>query len=218
MGFFTTLNEAAGWFIEALLQLFRVPDRMSRSRGALGCLFGLIASPFYMLWTLLRMIIIYIDRICVTIANNMFGKQWLYVIDWSASAKVYRDISKVSTELSEVNVQYIISAHKLAKNAKEMFNGCQPEFPGDVWHFKEVDIETLAKRVEKRGKSELKLAVKELETLMERLDWAKPRMERISFTRFCLYIGEAVKRRFPHTNAISSTPLVAGPDEEVYLH
>ena len=97
--------------------------------------------------------------------------------------------------VSKVYVDYIKDARQYAINARDMFDRCNPNFPKDHWHWREVEIEKLISHVET---SNTKFSKEELKTLVSRLEWAKTRMTNISFNRFCLYIGEAIRDRFKH--------------------
>lgn len=137
------------------------------------------------------------DRVGVSIANNAFGCQWLYFIDSSTVAKVYRgDMSDLTSgqPVSDVYVQYIKEARQFAIEARDLFDSCGPSFPEEHWHWRVVDIGKLTSEVESSGTS--KLTKEEIRTLVNRLNWAKTRMDTISFNRFCLYVGEALRGRF----------------------
>jgi len=181
----------------------------------LGCLFGFVVSPVYVIFTIFDAIIIVIDRIGVTVANNIFHKQWLCFIDTGAEARVYNDVSKVSkteNNISDEGAKRIRDARKIAIDAHHVFDLCKPSFPKDHWHWREVEIETLASKVaENRSKSKLGLSEEEFQTLVKRLDWAKMRMDSMSFNRFCLFVGEAVDGRF-YNRCVTSTALVTIPD------
>lgn len=169
--------------------------RFARKHGAFGCILGLCVVPFYFLYA----IVVLIDRIGVSIANNAFGCQWLYFIDRSTGAKVYRDMSTLTSSaqpVSDVYVKYIQEARQFAIEAREVFDSSGPTFPEEHWHWREVDISTLTSRVESVGK--FNLSQEEFKTLVDRLNWAKTRMDKISFNRFCLFIGEALRGRFEH--------------------
>lgn len=135
----------------------------------------------------------------VGFANNVCGCQWLYFIDRLTVAKVYnRDMSKLSSgvQAPPAYVKYIKQARQFAIEARDVFDSCDPSFPEEHWHWREVDIEKLIAKVE--NKTDTELSQQEHKTLMERMNWAKARMSRISFNRFCLFIGEAIRYRFDH--------------------
>jgi hypothetical protein len=142
--------------------------------------------------------VVLIDRIGVSIANNAFGKQWLYFIDRSTVAKVYGNTSTLSSNqpVSKKFVKYIREARQLAIDARDTFDSCSPSFPKEHWNWREVDTDKLTEKVEHGGK--LKLTKQEMKTLSERMEWEKSRSEKISFNKFCLFIGEALRDRFDH--------------------
>ncbi|KAL7522600.1 hypothetical protein ACHAWX_007701 [Stephanocyclus meneghinianus] len=204
-GICTSWMEFLWWFFKSLFLLFRVPDKFARKYGAFGCIFGLVVWPFYFVYSIFMMFIVYIDRQGVLIANEFFGKQWLYFIDTTAVAKVYRDMSTLSSgvPVSNAYVKYISEARLLAIEARDMFDNCSPSFPKEHWHWREVDIEKLVSTV--YSASESKFSKEELRTLRNRLDREKTRMKSLSFNRFCLFIGEAVKGRFKHSLVLDAT-------------
>jgi hypothetical protein len=102
---------------------------------------------------------------------------------------------KSDQNVSDVYVNFIRDARQYAIDARDMFDSCGPSFPPEHWHWREVDMEKLITKVESGGS---KLTPEELKTLVERMNWAKTRMKSISFNRFCLYIGEALRGRFGH--------------------
>ncbi len=179
--------------------------------GCCGCLVGVLLIGPYMWYTLIKMIIVIIDRIGVNIANNIFGKNWLYFINRRAQGNVYRDMSSVtatSAEISDASKEDVMNARKIAIHVRRIFDGCNPKFYGDHWHYKEVKVDELAARVSAERNYKLKwlfgdqtqresgmlpfLTDEELEILQKRFIWAKTRMDTISFCRFCLFIGEAL--------------------------
>ncbi|KAL3802514.1 hypothetical protein HJC23_012533, partial [Cyclotella cryptica] len=188
--------ELLWWFFKILFLVFSVPDNFAKKYGAFGCIFGLVVWPFHLVHAVFMMFTVFIDRQGVSIANRFFGKQWLYFIDTSAVAKVYRDMSTLSSgkPISNVYVKQIKEARLLAIDARDIFDYCGPSFPKEHWHWHEVDVETLAATVNTVSHS--KFSKEELKILVARLEWAKTCRKRISFNRFCLFIGEAVKDRF----------------------
>jgi len=199
-GFRNAILESIEWLVRSFFQFYHVPDKFARGYGLFGCIFGICVCPLFFLYGLYAMILTFIDRLAVTIANNMFGRGWLYAIDSDSNVKVYRDISTLSTIDKKVSVEslnYITEARQIATDAKGIFNGCNPKFPRGHWHWREVSTETLASKLNtKEGKKKLGLTEGEFNALMERMNWAKQQMEYVSYTRFCLYIGESVHGRF----------------------
>ena len=157
------------------------------------------------------MIVKIIDRTGVNVANNMFGKHWLYFIDKKAQGMVYRDMSSLTAtgfEISDASRENVKNARNIAIHARRLFDGCKPHFYGDHWHYQEVKVEVLAARVSADRNSKLEwltgevtgsrremipfLTDEELSILQKRFTWARTQMDTISFSKFCLFIGEAL--------------------------
>lgn len=198
---------------KCLYQLYHVPDKFARTHGFVGCIYGILVSPLYFCYAVFRALFRLIDRLGVAVANGAFGKQWLYLFDSSAMCKVYRDVSTLSETrnlVSEKSVLFVLEAHQIATDARNIYLRCKPKFIDDRWHYREVRIDTLMSTlIDNDGKSRrflieptskkqlaLKLSEIEFQTLVGRLNWAKTRMEYLSYNRFCLFIGEAVQDRF----------------------
>ena len=181
--------------ITAFVKIFKIPDRYSRDHGLLGCIAGCFVMPLYLAYYSFRMVVITIDRVGVTIANNVFGRQWLYFIDTSARAKVYRDDVQnlPPIEVSSVTVHYIVEARKVAIDARKLFLQCYPKFSESHWHWREASVDLLMSKLEK-SQDRLNMTDMEFETLKER--FASFDKETISYGRFCLFIGEAIHARF----------------------
>jgi hypothetical protein len=196
-----------------LYQFYHVPDRFARSHGLLGCIFGIVVSPLYFFKGIWKLVFNHVDRLGVTVANGIFDKQWLYFINRSAISHVHRDVSTLSETrslVSDESVKVIKQARKIAINARSMFVACKPKFMNGHWHYREVKTDELVSRLMGNA-CNLSLSEKELQILVERLSWAKIRMDKMSYNRFCLFIGEAVHGRFylkastrdPFTEAVS---------------
>ncbi len=194
-GLLSATQEFFQSLITAFVKVFRVPDKFSRNHGLLGCIAGCFVMPFYFAYAIFRMVVITIDRFGVTIANNVFGRQWLYFIDSSARAKVYRDdVQNIPpVEVSNVSVHYIVEARKVAIDARKLFLQCNPKFAEHHWHWREASVDVLVNKLEK-SQDRLDITDLEFETLKER--FASFDKETISFSRFCLFIGEAIHARF----------------------
>ena len=217
-GLVTTSMEFFEWLFFTAVRVIAIPDRYSRNYGVVGFVVGFIVMPLYVLYALYRTMVVLVDRLGVTVGNGLCGKHWLYFIDKSASAKVYRDVSSLSSadtgnKVSETSILHIIEAHKIAVDASGIFHQCHPNFPEDHWHWKEVEIDALVSRVNGvGGRLKLGLSPSEFQVLLRRLDWAKMRMVGVSYSRFCLFIGEAVHGRFKRTDSMSVDPFSEAVD------
>ena len=198
-GLMTSTLEFFEWLFRSILQFYRVPDKFARKHGLLGCIFGIIVSPLYFVYGLIMTIVTVIDRLGVTVANGVFGMQWLYFLDRRANATVYADKSSLSATgklISNESIRCITEARQIALDCRQIFSGCKPGYVSDHWHFREVEVELLLAKVVDSGKSKLGLSEVEFMTLKKRLDWANLRSKHLSYNRFCLYVGEAVHGRF----------------------
>ena len=200
---------AAGWFgllrevFRGLFETYLRPDKFARRHGALGCLFGLAVAPFYILYDLLRGFLIFFDRIMVGIGNGCCGKDILYLIDPMVQAHVYQTPEDLDDLLnynstSESRRDQLRYAVRLANNASTLFSSCNPTFPMGQWHWLEADVAQLKEAVIRQGKSRLLLKDEEYEILVDCLDTCT--LERISLSRFCLFLGLAAKNRLERLN------------------
>lgn len=208
---------AAGWFgllrelFRGLFEAYLRPDKFARRHGALGCLFGLAVAPFFILYDLLRGFLIFLDRIFVGIGNGCCGKDHLFLIDPTVRAHVYQtpnDLDELLnySSISESRRDQLRYAVRLANNASALFSACNPKFPDGQWHWLEADASKLKEIVVRQGKNRLVLKDDEYEILVDCLD--KSTKEQISLSRFCLYLGLAVKTRLERLNraAIRNNP------------
>jgi hypothetical protein len=199
-GIFASFTLCFRKIVQSVLQLYVRPDMLARSHGAFGCLFGLLLFPFYLVGYVLKGFVVYADRLATGIANGCFHKDLLYVFDPSVQAKVYSTTSEIDDILqferpSEKRVFDIKRAMQIAIPANQIFKECQPCFPPEHWHWEEVEMKKLKEMLRNlSGQTTLGLSDSEYDTLTSRLDNCN--LEAISFSRFCLYIAEAVKARF----------------------
>lgn len=206
-GLVATILEFFELLWRCFFQFFHVPDKFARKHGLVGCIFGILVSPLYFWYASRKLIVNQIDRLGVTVANGILGKQWLYFIDRSAISQVYRDMStlpETRSLVSDKSVRFIREAYQTAINARNMFDACKPQFMDGHWHYREVQIKELASRLIDNG-CKLKLSEEEFTTLVERLNWETMRMDSLSYNRFCLFIGEAVHGRFYVADEATST-------------
>jgi hypothetical protein len=185
---------------QSIFQLYVRPDMLARSNGAFGCLCGLVLFPFYLVGYVLKALVVFVDRLSTGIANGCCHKDILFVFDPSVQARVYSTSAEIDdilqfTRPGEKRVFDIDRAMQLALAANKMFKECDPCFPKEHWHWQVVKTEKL-KEVLKRisGQSNLRLSDSEYATLRHRMERCD--LEVISFSRFCLFIAEAVQARF----------------------
>ncbi|KAL3904383.1 MAG: hypothetical protein SGILL_010093 [Bacillariaceae sp.] len=185
---------------QALFQMWIRPDKLARIHGAGGCICGLILFPFYMIGYALKSIVIFFDRFATGIANGCCQKDVLFVLDPSVQARVYGSTSEIDDILqferpSDKRVFDINRAMQLALAANTLFKDCDPCFPEGSWHFKFAKTDAVRERVKRvTGQAHLGLSDTEYRTLLARVE--KYDDENISFSRFCLFIAEAVHARF----------------------
>jgi hypothetical protein len=167
---------------------------------------------------LIKALIVCIDRIGVGIANSCFGRQWLYFIDSTTTAKVYQcpestgqnSLFEYQKTMSKKRLAEIASARMIADSAMSIWLSCKPEYTSEHWHWKEVLLSRLKSALLDNGRTSLGFTDVEFAKLMNRLDkYEKQKDEEIkgvpakdkkplsiSFSRFCLFIGEAVHLRY----------------------
>jgi hypothetical protein len=203
---------AAGWFgflrevFRGLLEVYIKSDTFARSHGAFGCIFGVIAAPFYALLDLFRGFVIFLDRVMVGISNGCFKTDRIFVIDPMVRANVYQTTANLNELLNydspkESRRDQLKYALRLANNASHLFVLCKPQFPKGHWHWLEVDRKVLKAVVIRHGRDRLSLNDDEHDILIHYLDSCD--LVRISFSRFCLFLGEAVKKRLERLNRSS---------------
>lgn len=195
---------AAGWFgllrelFRGLFDTYLTPDKFARTHGALGCLFGLLIAPMCIVYDVFRGCVIFMDRVMVGISNGCFKADKLFLIDPMVRATVYQTEHDLNELLnydtpSESRRNQLKYAVRIANNASQLFKLCNPKFPEGHWHWLEVELKLLTVTVIHQGKDRLSLMDEELEVLVDCLRQCT--LRRVSFSRFCLFLGEAVKDR-----------------------
>ena len=210
-GMIAACCEASKFALQGLFQCFLRPDKFARSNGCCGCLSGTLMCPIYTILYLLKSLMVCIDRSLVAFANGCFGKQWLYCFDSTVQAKAYKGPStetvRYDEDMKDTRRADIQKARKIAESAMSIFNECGPKFADKEWHFREVSTETLKCAVMNKGRSKLGLRDEESKTLLDRFEKYHQNEQKtgdlMSFSRFCLFLGEAVNTRFVH-NEISN--------------
>lgn len=191
---------------KAPFQLFVLPDRFARRQGAVGCLLGLAVGPIFVAMLVLHGILVVFDRLLVGCANGCCGKNRLYILDPTVRTRVFQRAFMDDTlgslpKPSKKRQARLLKAVYLAYKARELYEQAKPDYPPEHWHYTVVSLENLAK-VLKNPTSVSEHwdldAAKEIAALvtsfMNDCDCA-PDKRTISFSMFCLFIREALKKQ-----------------------
>lgn len=175
-------------------QLYLVSDRFARSHGAFGCLFGIVASVFCMVFESIRAVVVFFDRLIIAFTNGIFGKQYDAIIDWRRHSSVY-DTPKISSEkesflkngIPKARGREIGRAIDMVAKARSVFEDCKPFFPK---HHKHYTVVKLPKLLESLGLTEsqalLRLTTREATEVAEALD-CNSLPKRTSVRRFAMF-------------------------------
>lgn len=74
-GFFAGFSGLFVGVLSALTQIYFVSDKFARTQGAIGCIFGLLVSGFYLIFCCFVAILIFFDRLLIGITNGSKYKQ-----------------------------------------------------------------------------------------------------------------------------------------------
>jgi len=136
--------------IAAPLQIYMVSDKWARRAGSIGCLWGVIVSGFYMVFYLLRAVLVFFDRLALGIANGCFGYDKDYVLDPSWKAKVRQTgvveaefDSILSTGLPMARKKELLRALRFVVAARIVFGKADPHHPTHHRHFLVVNLPKL---------------------------------------------------------------------------
>jgi len=182
-----------------IFEVYYRPDWFARRYGAFGCLFGLAVMPFAIVFVVLKGLLQLFDKCFLGCANGCCHKDKLYVIDQSARYSVYPAPS-IEEELlrtprpTGAREMKLRKAIRMANNARALYNECDPAFPKHHWHFTVVPARELWRHVGNYGTKSMGLARGEKQKLISLL--RREQENAISFSKFCLYIGEAIKARY----------------------
>jgi hypothetical protein len=120
----------------AIIQPFFKSDSWARSYGALGCICGLILSPFYLVWQIIRSLIVFADRFVTGFYNGCCGKSYLYVLDWRRDDKINEKgyiraqlDENIAHGFTEQRKKQVFRATAVVTNAKILFDKSNPFFP-----------------------------------------------------------------------------------------
>lgn len=170
-------------------------DRFARSYGIIGCLLGVLFAPLYTIWGVLYGLFVFWDRLIVGFMNECFGTRLLYAVDRSIQYKLYNPWS-IPEELQNVprpsdNRKAVIDeAFDIATAASSVFEKARLRFTDENKQWEVAPAESLRSKV---GDLSV-LHDSELAVLMQLLK--NEGKNKISFSRFSLFIGRAVRNRF----------------------
>ena len=160
------------------MQIYWKPDRWARTQGAFGCLFGLIIAPFYMVVVCLISLLIFFDRIAVSVTNGCFGKHYDFILDPSRKARVH-DTSAITVEkeaylthgIPKARRSELLQALDIVVKARMVFQQCRPRFPEGHMHFVVVPLSRLVKELKNEEiKRDLCMSPREIENVLQRLN------------------------------------------------
>ena len=128
--------------LNASLQFYYQSDRFARSGGALGCLFGLIVSGFFVVAEAIKAGLVFLDRLAVGIANGIFRRDYDYLIDPSWKAQVYKhSIIEAEVEqhmrqgIPKARRRELLKAFDIVANARILFDSTHPRNPANHKHY-----------------------------------------------------------------------------------
>jgi len=194
IGFFYNL-------IKSPFQIFFKPDRFARSHGAFGCLWGLIVSPFFIVWFIIYAVIVLIDRMIVGVANGIFGAHILTALDRSSYYKTH-SVADMGPELQALAAKGLSKTRKwelfsgldMAMAARRIWKETNPKFPKGSWHYHVAEASDLMPLIPKLKKSAIAFTDSEVRILQQRLE--EMHNATLSFSRFCALIREdAIAKR-----------------------
>lgn len=184
--------------------LFTKPDKFARSHGAIGCVVGLIISPVYVLCTIFYgFFVVFWDRLAVGFMNGCRGKRVLYVTDRTVRYRVYAPCT-IPEELQNYprpagsRKARIDEALEIAIKAAGIFHKAPSRYCEEHWHWKIARADQLRNSIGELSE----LSRMERLALVELLDACGK--DYISFSRFCLFIGQATRQRFKRTQSTSA--------------
>lgn len=173
--------------------------KYAKRYGVGGALYGLLLAPFYVAWAVLYApLVLFVDRFLIGILNGCCGRKILYAIDRSVlrSHRTYNpgpileEVRSNSSPPSEARRDQLRDALDIAMAANRIYDRCEPHFRGDHWHWKVAAANELCSHVARLSLLDEE-EVSSLTNFLEREGEGE-----ISFSRFCLLIGEATKQRF----------------------
>lgn len=218
--------ESFRFFIQAIFQFVLLPDKMSRKHGFMGFFFGLFLSPLFTLKYIIKSALVFIDRCVVAFANGCFGKEWVYFLDTSQTVESRPNGVEVAIKYDALmdpkRRAMITKARKFAGAALIVFNKCRESDHGEK-RYSKASTQSLMEVISSGGRqslmefvssgSRLGLGLSRTEStkLQARLKKYKERgSEDITFSRFCLFLGEALHARWKNTSILDEENQIVG--------
>ena len=136
----------------------------------------------------------FLDRFLVGILNGCCGRKVLYVIDPTVRSRIYEPCT-IPEEARNYERPFgereerLREALQIALSASRVFQKCRPRFADNGWHWKVVNIDQICRKLSKLRV----LSEDERTQLAATLQAEGPR--EISYSRFCLLVGEVLKDR-----------------------
>lgn len=162
----------------SILAIHTKADEFARSQGAIGCLFGLAISPFFLLLGLCVTAMTSFDRMAVGITNGCFRKDYDYIVDPSWKAKVH-NTPLIAAEKETFLAQGIPKARraelhaamKMVVQARIVYQSCNPFFPKGHYHFMVVSLSKLLEALRSDfAKQQLSLTPREIGAVIMKLE------------------------------------------------
>jgi hypothetical protein len=163
--------------IRSLLEFFYTADRFARSAGALGCIFGLVISIYFVLTGIVKAVVGFFDRIALGISNGLLGTDYDYILDPAWKARVYNtplaDSEKdryINEGITRARKDELNKAMDLVVAAREVFQCAHPTYPKNHRHFLVVSLSELTEQVKAETKMHLALNKQECALVVDRLE------------------------------------------------
>jgi hypothetical protein len=156
--------------LSALMEFFYTSDRFARSAGAFGCLFGMVASIYYVGLGMVTAVVVFFDRIALGISNGLFGTDYDYIFDPSWKARV-NNTSLIEAEkdtyikegITKARRRELLKALDLVVNARQVFESANPSYPKQHRHFLVVSLSEIIEKIKlEANKSRLMATQREI--------------------------------------------------------
>jgi UDP-glucoronosyl and UDP-glucosyl transferase len=173
-GFVAALWGLLGGAFFSLFQVYVIPDRWARRKGALGCLFGLGLSMFYVAWEFLLCVLVFFDRWFLGCANGWCRRDLDYVLDSSWKTRVY-DTPLIASELEAIITQGLPRARRqeltraleFVAGARAIYQKARPKLIDGHRHYVVVKLPELTAVIGKTG-TKVRLGISDADVAMLR--------------------------------------------------